>query len=190
MQSNYFSRAAIDSMKIDREPTNLGSTRQSRVQLRDHAERDSQCRPPHHRSLDQLGYGMCRLTRADRGKRAKRGSLLRHHAATPEAGEAPAQRRKGRNGRGEAPSRCFGSERRRFGEACFRYRGDQHLVFHICQHERASRAPWRGQFAPHAGVRKEIELLFAHPIMMRGAAFLSKRSMAPSPSELRRIHVS
>jgi hypothetical protein len=26
MQSNYFSRAAIDSMKIDREPTNLGST--------------------------------------------------------------------------------------------------------------------------------------------------------------------
>jgi hypothetical protein len=29
----------------------------------------------------------------------------------------PAKRRQGRNGRGEAPSRCFGSERRRFGEA-------------------------------------------------------------------------
>jgi hypothetical protein len=33
---------------------------------------------------------------------------------------------------------------------------------------------WQALFHPHAGVREKIELVFGHPIMMRGAVGLSK----------------
>jgi hypothetical protein len=148
----------------------------SRVQLGGHADRDIQCRPPYHRSLDHLGRGMCRLATADHSKRAKRGSLFRHHAAAPEAGEAPAQRGKGRNGCGEPPSPRFGGEPHAVGEVGVRYRGDQGRVVHACRHERMSRAVSQGLLHPHAGVREKIELLFGHPIMMRAAIGRSNRA--------------